>query len=223
MEITLAQPWYTRLGAVLASSLLIASFAGAIAAFKPNAVSAPSLAAMSYTSFTNTDDEGAPILCPYQLPVTGWTWYPVTHYVPRFGQPSSLGVPFTPGHLEYTSQIQPVLMGQGWYVPSPDETEHEGLTWRWEAYGSPPGVLYKCRQYTFYPLFILQIISPMGPVWGHAIPTTFPPPPPPGTPTSGSGTRRDNEELIQVCWEAYNWWIDSSGNYHEHVYAEWCW
>ena len=125
-------------------------------------------------------------------------------------------IPFTVTSLSYTNQIQPVPLGQGWYRPSPTTTQHENVTWTWQANSGPPGVLYTCREtHWFWGQIVVRTATWAGQIWGHAFPSAFPPP--------GSGTRPSGGgEEDQICFEYFEYWYDAFGTYHEEVLATWC-
>jgi len=94
-----------------------------------------------------------PILCPLALPVDGMVnLLPnIPFQVPQFDplHRSTETVPFTVSSYTYTSQVQPVTMGFGWYRPSPNTTFYGGLNWVWTGPGGGGGVLFTCNRHAY--------------------------------------------------------------------------
>lgn len=176
-----------------------------------------SLLALLLVGAVDYDHEGnweGPVLCPLNLPGGTWSFSPITFYVPRWMLPEGDEIPFHVTSLTYTSQIQPVMLGQGWYVPSPTTKQHENVTWTWQANAGPPGVLYTCREAQWlWGAIVIRTATWAGQIWGHAFPSSLPP--------AGSGTRPGGGGE-QICWEYFEYWYDAHGTYHEEVLATWC-
>ena len=165
------------------------------------------------------DVEGGPVLCPPMLPPISGAYSSMTglsFQVPKWQQPAGAEVTFTPHTYVYTTHIQPVLLGQGWYEVFPKETTWEGKTWYWQASSGVPGVLASCTRHWSWLLGWYTRVAWMGQVWGHAFPSDFDPPT--ITRPGGGGPQITGFE----CWELVQVGYDSFGQYYEIVLDSWC-
>lgn len=167
-----------------------------------------------------TDEEEGPTFCPIDIPAWGSlsSLTGITFPVRKWQQPDGAEVPFRPTSFRITTQIQPVLLGWGWYEIFPKETQHEGRTWRWEASSGKPGVLARCNRHFSLILGWITTVTWAGQIWGHAFPADFEPPPPTTQVRPGGGQTITGWQ----CWELVEVGFLPNGEPYELILDSWC-